>query len=294
MKPLDFAVIGAQKCATSWLYYCLREHPHILVPERKVEAHYYGGPEFRERGGEAWFETLFPPDPGGCRRGSVSVDYVQDPAAVRTLVEQFPAIRLILCLREPLQRTVSAYAFLVRRGLLPMRPLSELLGDALDRWPASDDTVTELVTRSLYGRQLEPLGTALDSLMVVSYDAVNRDPAACLRQVYDYIGVDATFHPRSLTRRPKRNANRPWLTRIERLKPDSWLLAKLMDYSNRLLSLRRDEVPGAALDRAVLGRFQRLLAQDAGTAAQALGQIPPERRIGGAELTGVWGRAAEG
>jgi hypothetical protein len=30
--PLEFPLIGAQKCATRWLYLCLAEHPEIAMP----------------------------------------------------------------------------------------------------------------------------------------------------------------------------------------------------------------------------------------------------------------------
>jgi len=33
-KP-DFLVIGAQKSATSWLYFCLQNHPDIYLPSKK-------------------------------------------------------------------------------------------------------------------------------------------------------------------------------------------------------------------------------------------------------------------
>jgi len=36
----DFLVIGAQKSATTWLYYCLRKHPQIYLPPEK-EIHYF-------------------------------------------------------------------------------------------------------------------------------------------------------------------------------------------------------------------------------------------------------------
>ncbi len=48
-RTMDFAVTGAQKCATSWLYYCLRDHPGICVPDKKLEAGYIGGAMFAEQ-----------------------------------------------------------------------------------------------------------------------------------------------------------------------------------------------------------------------------------------------------
>ena len=43
LKKLDFLVIGSQKCATSWLFYCLQEHYELLLPTKKNEKEYIGG-----------------------------------------------------------------------------------------------------------------------------------------------------------------------------------------------------------------------------------------------------------
>ena len=37
---IDFFIIGGQKCATTWLYHCLNDHPEIEVGGGKVEKYY--------------------------------------------------------------------------------------------------------------------------------------------------------------------------------------------------------------------------------------------------------------
>jgi len=29
----DFIIAGPQKCATTWMYHCIYEHPQVLMPE---------------------------------------------------------------------------------------------------------------------------------------------------------------------------------------------------------------------------------------------------------------------
>ena len=50
MKNIDFFLIGAQKCATSWMYLCLKEHPEISVP--KVKGDYFIVGELFNKNGE--------------------------------------------------------------------------------------------------------------------------------------------------------------------------------------------------------------------------------------------------
>ena len=43
---IDLLLIGAQKCATSWLYECMRDHPQMWLPAKKREVKYLGSPYY--------------------------------------------------------------------------------------------------------------------------------------------------------------------------------------------------------------------------------------------------------
>ena len=77
MRRLDFLVIGAQKCATSWLYYCLKDHPELYLPAKKREIQYLGGRLFHEKGVD-WYFSLFQGAHRNQKIGDVSVEYIFD------------------------------------------------------------------------------------------------------------------------------------------------------------------------------------------------------------------------
>ena len=54
----DFFIIGAQKSASTWLYRCLKEHPEIFLPEKKLDKNYIGSEWFQKEGSE-WFEEQY-------------------------------------------------------------------------------------------------------------------------------------------------------------------------------------------------------------------------------------------
>ncbi|MGH7669524.1 MAG: sulfotransferase family protein, partial [Gemmatimonadaceae bacterium] len=112
--PIGFLVVGAQKGATSWLFYCLREHPQLCLPDKKRESDYIGGPTYRERG-EAWYFGLFAGQLPGQLAGAVSVDYLFDTAAADEVWRVAPQAKLIAIVREPVDRAVSAYYWLIRK-----------------------------------------------------------------------------------------------------------------------------------------------------------------------------------
>ena len=91
-----------------WLYYCLRDHPQIRVPQHKIEYGYLGSKTFHEKG-EPWYFGRFPQMIGEPVNGDVAVDYMLDP----TVPEQLPPYtrdpKFIAPPRHPVERMVSAY-----------------------------------------------------------------------------------------------------------------------------------------------------------------------------------------
>jgi hypothetical protein len=295
MRRIDFAVIGAQKCATSWLFYCLRDHPEILLPRKKDEADLFGGPRHLERG-EDWFDGLYPTKSDATICGSVSVDYVYDTNVLRHLCSTFPDARLVLSLRHPIERSVSACNFLVRRGQLPLEDTSTLIGTALDDVAAGRRTIeAEIVTRSLYGRQLRAVESvgALERTMIVSFEELARNAESAIAAIYRFLGVSTpAFVPESLAARPKQSAGWSVLTRIERMAPRSRVLAKVMDLSHRGLYRFGFRSGPPPLSTAVLSKYRRLLAQDLAELRDLVQRIPASRRRCGSELETLWGLGA--
>lgn len=115
-----FLVIGAQKCGTTWLAEVLRQHDEIfLTPEK--ELHYYDD-WTRHAYGLQWYLAHFVEGAGAAAIGEATPNYLWTratplerrlhyvaadiPAKVR---RDFPDARLLVCLRDPVERAVSAY-----------------------------------------------------------------------------------------------------------------------------------------------------------------------------------------
>ena len=130
MKKPDFMVIGAQKCATSWLDYHLEQHPQIMLPEVKdVEFFSYPAnlsPEFSK----SWLER-FDNAVAGQRVGDVNAAYfwtetgsswsIKENSFNRRIPESVHAflgddIQFIVSLRNPVERSVSAYLHHISHG----------------------------------------------------------------------------------------------------------------------------------------------------------------------------------
>src|ERR1700759_3290419 len=91
---LDFVVIGSQKCASTWIYDCLKNHPQLNLRNSKNEDAYYGGSMYRQKGGDNWYFSQFRKNakPKGC----VSVEYIEDAAAPSLLHALNSNIKIIV------------------------------------------------------------------------------------------------------------------------------------------------------------------------------------------------------
>jgi Sulfotransferase domain len=116
----DFVIIGAQKCGTTFLYWrLLTQHPHV-EPAAGKEIHYFNVWKNYNKGGN-WYRSHFSPPTWKEERrsltGEASPYYVFHPHAARRIAELVPQVRLIVLLRNPVDRAYSHYQMQVRKGV---------------------------------------------------------------------------------------------------------------------------------------------------------------------------------
>lgn len=233
VSTLDFAVIGVQKSATTWLNDCLKEHPGINMKSSKNEDFYYGGPTFEERG-EDWYFGLF--RNGNGVRGCASVDYIMDDESPRKLHELNPNMKILVSLRNPKDRLASAYYWYVRKGIIPNIEIDEGLESILDRFEGNTPMQGEdLVQRGMYSDRLKRFLEFFPAkqIKVVFYDDIRRAPLETLQSVFAFLDIDANFAPNNLHSTPKKTSQTKWIMSLQRLAPKSKLMGKLADFLHR-------------------------------------------------------------
>ena len=165
----SFVVLGAQKAGTSSLFAQLVEHPRVLGGVRK-EIHYFD----RRARSVSWYRACFPTEAhhrAVQRRvgaptitGEATPFYLLHPAAPERLAAVIPDARLIVVVRDPVQRAVSGYHHAARFGD-EHRPIEDALHpDAEDplvdaaAWFDREDCPARLrgyLARGRYAEQLE-------------------------------------------------------------------------------------------------------------------------------------------
>lgn len=189
MRP-SFIGIGAQKCASSWLYRVLEQHPEVGVSGEK-EVDFFS---YRFDHGYRWYESKFSHCRGKKAIGEVSPSYFCEPAAPARVHRFLPSARILVSLRDPVERALSNHRHEVRVGHIDDGDLS------FDAGLANNPMYVE------QGRYATHLKRWLEyfppeRILVVLMEDIGRDPRAVVRSVYEFLSIDPSYVPENLSRR---------------------------------------------------------------------------------------------
>ena len=134
----DFLGIGVQKGGTTTLQRLLEQHPDLFLPKQK-ELHYFSLHYGR---GEAWYRQQFADARADQRCGEITPYYVFHPQAPQRIHALLPKARLILLLRDPVERALSQFAHSRRLGLEPLE-LEQALAAEAERLEGAELVLTE-------------------------------------------------------------------------------------------------------------------------------------------------------
>lgn len=203
VKP-NFIGIGAQKCASTWLYRILADHPEAGVSAEK-EVDFFS---YRFDHGYRWYESRFAHFAGQGRRaiGEISPSYFCDPAAAERVARYVPDAKIVVSLRDPVERAISNHRHEVRVGHVPR-------GDASFESGLANNPM--YIEQGLYAKHLRRWMEHFppDRILVVLVDDIRRDHVAVTRIVYDFLDLDPSFVPPSADDR----VNRSFAIRYRRL-----------------------------------------------------------------------------
>lgn len=114
MNKVDFFIIGAQKAATTSLYNYLNQHPDIYMPEVK-ENHFFVEDRVYNQGVQH-FHRFYQSYAGQKLAGGAFVHMLSSKEAPERVYNYNPEARLLVMLRNPIDRAYSAYHFAIKNG----------------------------------------------------------------------------------------------------------------------------------------------------------------------------------
>ena len=180
----DFVIAGPQKCATTWLYECLREHPEVLLPDTDA-VHYF---DMQYSRGEEWYRSHFDSYDGGAMVGEETPTYIRDEMAPKRIARTIPDAKIIFILRNPVDRAFSHYWHEKSKDKMDFE-FSEV--------SENYDLFSDWVIPGLYNRHIQRYLEYIPSenLKLLFFDDLVDDDWSYLQEVYEFLDIDSTYRP---------------------------------------------------------------------------------------------------
>jgi hypothetical protein len=201
----NFFIVGAPKAGTSSLHAYLNDMPGVFMSRIK-EPNYFSRvvvpldhPVRPIRDTDAYLQ-LFAGSEGHALVGEASPTYLADPEAPRLIREVSPESRILISLRDPVERAYSHYLMMRNNGFTERSFVDEIargfeLRDRLNIALLRPDVG---LYRDQVARYFDTFGTA--KVMVVIFEEFMADPAQALRSILAFAGIGhdiGNFRPRA-------------------------------------------------------------------------------------------------
>lgn len=193
----NFLGLGVQKGGTTSLYRLLNHHPGVFLPQWK-ELHYFS---LHHGLGEAWYADFFAKAKEEQCAGEITPYYIFHPLAPGRIKALVPHVKLIVLLRDPVERALSQLFHSKRLGL-ELLDRDEALAAEAERLADAEPVVIaggrhsshqehSYVARSRYERQLARYESLFprEQLLLLRSEDLFQQPARVWMQVQDFLEI---------------------------------------------------------------------------------------------------------
>ncbi|HEY5890720.1 MAG TPA: sulfotransferase [Acidimicrobiia bacterium] len=208
----DFIVIGAPRSGTTSLWKHLSSHPGV-IPALRKELHYF---DHRFERGLPWYRAHFPLRRSlrdGRITGEATPQYLGFPGVPARVRSVVPSAKLVVLLRNPIERTFSAWQLKVREGIEELdfeRALEQEEARLAkpSRRPGADMRYA-YKAKSRYAEQLEAWFEHFprNQMLVLKSEDLFDDGAQPLSELYRFLEIPIDAGTASNARIPTANAS---------------------------------------------------------------------------------------
>jgi tetratricopeptide (TPR) repeat protein len=195
-KAPDFIIIGATKCGTTSLFNYLNNCSQILLPNKKelnfFNCFFYLGIE--------WYLPQFASitDEDEFLTGEASPNYFHTPESMWRIKKVFPKIKLIVLLRNPVERTISSY-YQQRRSGIAQKPLELLISQEMEYLKKLTSTQVANISDSnaynilgsLYVYKIQKWIECFsrEQILIIKSEDFYNNTSHSMSQVFNFIGI---------------------------------------------------------------------------------------------------------
>lgn len=217
----NFFVLGAGRCGTTTVSEMLRAHPHVFLSKPK-EPTFFCEP-FQVVRNPLHYVSLFDNAGDAVAVGEASHAYLSHPGAARALRAFFPDARFVVILRDPVERALSLYLFMLGHGYEWFVPFERAL--AAEDWRLTSRRFARrcpqyfwnfmYVRSGMFGQQVQRYLDLFprERFFITTLQELLADPARVIGDMHEFLGV---------VRRPPPMLPRPNMSRIVRSPTLAW------------------------------------------------------------------------
>ncbi|TFF90862.1 MAG: hypothetical protein EU548_00850 [Promethearchaeota archaeon] len=189
----DFIGIGAMKAASGWIFRCIELHPEVSEATPK-ELHFFSKPYNYEKGIKYYY-SIFKKHPPGKIKGEYTPAYMSYKHVASRIHEHLPNVKLIACLRNPVDRAYSQYRYNIQEG------------GRFKIYKNFEETIRkdkDILKRGFYFQQLKPYFKLFpkENILILFFEDIKKDPIKFVQKIYEFLELkDTNFIPSLVNRK---------------------------------------------------------------------------------------------
>jgi Sulfotransferase domain len=194
MKKVDALLIGGGRSGTTTLYKLLQQHPQVNWSETKEVPYFSISTHFNK--GEKYFHSFF--KDGGKDVFNITSDtyLLNCKDCIQRIKSYNPQMKLIVMLRHPVQRAISAYRYGINNGYIKPEIKIPDLPEYENDWLKKGNAVEISNHCPLYGSRYHLLLTkwekhfARDQILLLKTSDFKNDPFSMSGKIHGFLGID--------------------------------------------------------------------------------------------------------
>jgi Sulfotransferase domain len=192
IERLDFILAGAQKSGTTALHYFLSRHPDICMGDQQ-EIHFFDNDaHFVSAVGYEELHKHYPPIASSTIAGDCTPSYLYHPSAMERIYKYNSDIKLLILLRNPVDRAFAHWNMQRFRGREPLDFFDAVREEQtrIAGAPTTEARRFAYIDRGFYGRQLERVFKSFprEQVKAVKFEDFNENQGETVASIWSFLG----------------------------------------------------------------------------------------------------------
>lgn len=210
MSKPNLLVVGFPKCGTTSLFYYLKDHPDVYLPEEK-ELHYFThnileqnqkGPGDKKSSGfhvtsASQYLQLFNSATNEKIIGDFSPSYASYPECISKIKSELNNPKIIVLVRDPIERAFSNYLHLIRDQREKVS-FSEAVKLEEERFAEGYGDFWRLKYNSSYYEKIMKFKENFEEVRVLVFEELIKNPKEEIKAIYRFLEIEDDFIPDNL------------------------------------------------------------------------------------------------